>query len=135
RDGVAVQVIEPGSAVTLELERIETEEQVERICRAERGYCFAVTGERLCRIRVLRVMKAEETERGHEAVEEALEDASERALEESFEGALEGASEYVVLVTLHHSVSDGWSLGVLFSELSQVYGALSRGKPSPLAPL
>ncbi|HLL47706.1 MAG TPA: amino acid adenylation domain-containing protein [Longimicrobiaceae bacterium] len=41
--------------------------------------------------------------------------------------------EHVLLVCMHHIVSDGWSLGVLQRELSALYGAFSRGEPSPLA--
>ncbi|HEX2081289.1 MAG TPA: amino acid adenylation domain-containing protein [Longimicrobium sp.] len=43
--------------------------------------------------------------------------------------------EHVLLVTLHHAVSDGWSLGVLYRELSALYAAFARGESSPLAPL
>ena len=43
--------------------------------------------------------------------------------------------EYLLLFSIHHIVSDGWSLGILFGELAQVYGAFSRGEPSPLPPL
>ncbi len=43
--------------------------------------------------------------------------------------------EYVLLRALHHIVYDGWSEGVLFHELSEIYEALSSGKPSPLADL
>ncbi|MBV1883197.1 MAG: amino acid adenylation domain-containing protein [Pseudomonadales bacterium] len=43
--------------------------------------------------------------------------------------------EYVVLATMHHIISDGWSMGVLISELQTLYGAFQRGEPSPLNPL
>jgi hypothetical protein len=43
--------------------------------------------------------------------------------------------ENVLLRTMHHIVSDGWSWGVLFHELKESYEALSSGKPSPLAEL
>ena len=43
--------------------------------------------------------------------------------------------EHVLLLTLHHIISDGWSMGVLFRELSALYDAFSTGKPSPLAEL
>ena len=52
-----------------------------------------------------------------------------------FDAVKQEEVEYMVLITMHHSVSDGWSLGVLFRELSQIYSALSRGEPSPLEPL
>ncbi len=35
--------------------------------------------------------------------------------------------EHVALVTLHHIVSDGWSIGVLLRELAALYGALAAG--------
>jgi amino acid adenylation domain-containing protein len=43
------------------------------------------------------------------------------------------ADEHVLLLTLHHAVSDGWSMEVLFRELSALYGAFAAGLPSPLA--
>ena len=36
------------------------------------------------------------------------------------------------LVNLHHVISDGWSTGVLWNELSALYAAFRRGEPSPL---
>ncbi|HEV7516535.1 MAG TPA: amino acid adenylation domain-containing protein, partial [Thermoanaerobaculia bacterium] len=44
-------------------------------------------------------------------------------------------SEHAVLLTLHHIVSDGWSMGVLVRELGTLYEAFLEGRPSPLAPL
>ncbi|MEP6708146.1 MAG: condensation domain-containing protein, partial [Pyrinomonadaceae bacterium] len=46
-----------------------------------------------------------------------------------------GAAEHVLLLTLHHIISDGWSLGVLFKELGRLYEAYGRGAESPLAEL
>ena len=43
--------------------------------------------------------------------------------------------ESVVLLTMHHIVSDGWSMGILIRELATLYEAFSRGKPSPLPEL
>ncbi|MCP4768925.1 MAG: AMP-binding protein, partial [Gammaproteobacteria bacterium] len=43
--------------------------------------------------------------------------------------------EHVLLVTLHHIVSDGWSLGVLYAELTAGYAALSRGQQPELKAL
>jgi acyl carrier protein len=43
--------------------------------------------------------------------------------------------EYVLLVTIHQIVFDGWSEGVLFRELAALYEAFSTGKPSPLPEL
>jgi hypothetical protein len=43
--------------------------------------------------------------------------------------------EHLALVTMHHIVSDGWSMGVLMGELGVLYRAFAQGKPSPLPPL
>lgn len=40
--------------------------------------------------------------------------------------------EHILLVTMHHIISDGWSLGILFQELSQIYQAFIKKVPSPL---
>ncbi|HEX7182532.1 MAG TPA: amino acid adenylation domain-containing protein [Thermoanaerobaculia bacterium] len=46
-----------------------------------------------------------------------------------------GPREHVLLLTMHHIVSDGWSMGVLVRELSALYEAFVQGKPSPLPEL
>ncbi|HEX8189187.1 MAG TPA: amino acid adenylation domain-containing protein [Pyrinomonadaceae bacterium] len=45
------------------------------------------------------------------------------------------ADDHVALLTMHHIVSDGWSQGVLVSELSTLYSAYARGEQSPLEEL
>ena len=35
--------------------------------------------------------------------------------------------EHVVLLTIHHIVSDGWSMGVLIREVATLYAAYSEG--------
>ena len=45
------------------------------------------------------------------------------------------ANEHVLLLTMHHIVSDAWSAGVFLQELSELYEAFSAGKPSPLPEL
>ncbi len=42
--------------------------------------------------------------------------------------------EHVLLLTMHHIISDGWSIGVLIQELSALYGADTDGRDA-LAPL
>ncbi|MCD7041283.1 amino acid adenylation domain-containing protein [Pseudomonas sp. MAFF 311096] len=42
---------------------------------------------------------------------------------------------HVLLLTLHHIVSDGWSMGVLTRELMALYQAFSHGQADPLPPL
>jgi amino acid adenylation domain-containing protein len=45
------------------------------------------------------------------------------------------ADDHAVALTLHHIVSDGWSLGILVRELTALYPALAAGRPSPLPEL
>ncbi len=44
-----------------------------------------------------------------------------------------GPDDHVLLWTLHHIVSDGWSNGLLLREATVLYTAFAEGKPSPLA--
>ena len=45
------------------------------------------------------------------------------------------AQEHLMLITMHHIVSDGWSIGVFNQELSALYGAYRAGDADPLPPL
>ncbi|HEX5603360.1 MAG TPA: amino acid adenylation domain-containing protein, partial [Pyrinomonadaceae bacterium] len=45
------------------------------------------------------------------------------------------AQEHVVLLTMHHIISDGWSIGVLIRELTALYEAYRCGEESPLEEL
>jgi hypothetical protein len=46
-----------------------------------------------------------------------------------------GPDEHVLLLTFHHIVSDGWSMGIFFRELAALYRAYSVQAPSPLPEL
>jgi len=45
------------------------------------------------------------------------------------------SEEHVLLQTVHHIVSDGWSVRVMQRELTALYAAFVSGLPSPLSPL
>lgn len=47
------------------------------------------------------------------------------------------SEDHILLLTLHHAIADGWSVGVLFEELSNCYAALAghRSGPPPRTPL
>ncbi|WP_240500687.1 condensation domain-containing protein, partial [Pseudomonas putida] len=45
------------------------------------------------------------------------------------------AEQHVLLLTLHHIITDGWSMGVLIDECLACYDALVTGQPLELAPL
>ncbi|NVJ02789.1 amino acid adenylation domain-containing protein, partial [Myxococcus sp. AM009] len=46
-----------------------------------------------------------------------------------------GPDAQVLLLCMHHIVSDGWSMGVLVREVAALYEALSQGRESPLPDL
>ncbi|MEX2964730.1 condensation domain-containing protein, partial [Microbulbifer sp. TYP-18] len=103
-----VQYIDAAPAPPV-FEVIDTTAQVEAQCRAERNHAFNLAGEGLCRIRVLR--DREDSDR-------------------------HGSDSLVLLVTMHHCVSDAWSLGIFIRELFACYSELCRTKAPPeLAPL
>ncbi|HET7229443.1 MAG TPA: amino acid adenylation domain-containing protein, partial [Longimicrobium sp.] len=43
--------------------------------------------------------------------------------------------DHLLLTTVHHIVSDGWSTGVFERELTALYEAFAAGRPAPLEPL
>lgn len=45
---------------------------------------------------------------------------------------LMGKQEHVLVVNMHYAVADGWSLGVLFKDISNCYNGLKRGEGSAL---
>jgi amino acid adenylation domain-containing protein/thioester reductase-like protein len=44
-------------------------------------------------------------------------------------------NSYILLLNMHHIISDGWSIGILLQELSTLYGAYLAGNKSPLPDL
>lgn len=44
-------------------------------------------------------------------------------------------AEHILLLTLHHIIADGWSMGVLVRELALLYDAFTHHRPSPLPEL
>src|SRR6185312_7191192 len=83
--------------------------------------------------------------RGHKEVEGELAALSEQEARAPFDleagplirGRLVrlAEDEHVLLVTMHHIVSDGWSMGVLVRELNALYRAFLGGKADPLPEL
>ncbi|NPC86462.1 amino acid adenylation domain-containing protein, partial [Pyxidicoccus fallax] len=43
--------------------------------------------------------------------------------------------QHILVLVMHHIVSDGWSMGVLVREVAALYEAFSEGRPSPLPEL
>ena len=46
-----------------------------------------------------------------------------------------GPKEHLLIIAMHHIISDAWSLGVVVEELAKLYGAFREGKENPLPPL
>ena len=46
-----------------------------------------------------------------------------------------GAEEHVLVLVIHHIVTDGWSMSILFEEIAQFYGRLALGRQPELATL
>jgi amino acid adenylation domain-containing protein len=44
-------------------------------------------------------------------------------------------NEHIFLLTMHHIISDGWSIGVLIREMTALYKTFSQQSHSPLSPL
>jgi len=42
------------------------------------------------------------------------------------------ADEHLLLLTMHHIISDGWSIGIITRELTSLYDAYRKGEESPL---
>jgi len=47
----------------------------------------------------------------------------------------QAADHHILVITMHHIVSDGWSVGLIIHELATLYEAYSQGQDSPLPPL
>ena len=46
-----------------------------------------------------------------------------------------GSEDHVLLLTMHHIISDAWSAGIFVQELGTLYAAFCAGRPSPLPEL
>ena len=44
-----------------------------------------------------------------------------------------GQNDHVLLMTMHHAIVDGWSIGILFEEISKLYSAVVDGRQGVLA--
>jgi len=43
--------------------------------------------------------------------------------------------EHIVLITMHHIISDGWSMGILVGEITSIYSSFLSNKPDELSEL
>jgi len=106
-DGTAVQVIAPAMTLTLPLLDLSSLPEEEREAEVRR-------------------LAEEESLRPFVLAEAPLLRAGVLRL---------GEGEHVVLVTMHHIVSDGWSLDIFTREIGILYEAFRAEQPSPLPEL
>ncbi|MFP5264051.1 MAG: amino acid adenylation domain-containing protein, partial [Blastocatellia bacterium] len=106
-EGEPVQIIRPAEPMTLPLIDLREVEEAEREVRA-------------------RKLAAGESRRPFDLARGPLFRVTLLRLRED---------HHVLVVVMHHIVSDGWSVGVLTNELAALYDAFAKGEPSPLAPL
>ncbi len=120
REGTAVQVVDPPGPVLLPrvdlsgLPAAERRREAERITAEEAFLPFDLERGPVIRFALLRLGEMTPDE--------------ERPEEQPQE-------EHALLMTIHHIVSDGWSVGVLSGELTRLYAAFAAGGPSPLPDL
>src|SRR5262245_35438276 len=76
-------------------------------------------------------------ENGDEELEELIEREARAAFDLEAGPLIRGRlirvseDEHTLVITMHHIVSDGWSMEVLLNELSVLYGAFLRGEADP----
>jgi NRPS condensation-like uncharacterized protein len=89
---------------------------------------------------VVNLQHLPETEQQAEIEQRTLEEA-QRPFDLTRDPLLRGTllqlspAEYVLLLTIHHIIYDGWSMGVLVPEVAALYEAFSTDKPSGLPEL
>ncbi|MFJ9746871.1 MupA/Atu3671 family FMN-dependent luciferase-like monooxygenase [Streptomyces chartreusis] len=86
-------------------------------------------------------LTARQTEERQAAVERASAQAAETPLDPTDGPPISarvlrtGGSTWVLLLVLHHSACDGWSVSLLLKELAALYGAAAKGEPDGLPPV
>ncbi len=87
------------------------------------------------------VIDLQSEENVHGAVEKLADDETRRPFDLANGPLLRasllrlGPEQHILLLTMHHIASDGWSMGVLTREMAVLYAAFSQGLASPLPDL
>ncbi|MBK8452744.1 MAG: amino acid adenylation domain-containing protein [Thiofilum sp.] len=111
-NGIPFQCINPPGAITLPIVDLRGLSEAEQLATQQR-------------------MAAEDSQRPFDLAQDLL--LRFQLLRRS--DTTEGKPCYVLLSTMHHIISDMWSMSVFTRELSTLYQAYASGKPSPLPEL
>ena len=106
-DGEPIQVISPDAEIPLSVVNLQSDTEEDRS------------------IEVLRL--------AHEAAHQPFDLSCDRLIRVTLFRL--SSDSHVLLVTLHHIVSDGWSMGIFFQELSTLYRTCSQGQTPSLPQL
>ena len=74
-------------------------------------------------------------------IQKLLQQESQRTFDLTSDMMLRGCllklapQEYILLLVMHHIASDGWSIGILWQQLTQLYQAFLEERPNPLKTL
>jgi len=107
QSGQPVQVINPTLTISLPIQHLRQLSQTEREIEARR-------------------FTNQEAQRPFNLSTDSLLQAKLLRLDET---------QYILLLNMHHIVSDGWSIGVLIQEIAALYTANACNQPSPLPKL
>ncbi len=106
-DGAPIQLVAPSVSISLPVDDLRNVPKPDRDSRAE-------------------VLTVEEARRRFDLSTGPLFRARLLCLDEE---------DHVLLITVHHVIADGWSIGVITQELGALYEAFCRGLDSPLTEL
>ncbi len=77
----------------------------------------------------------------HTQIENLLQQQTQRPFNFASDLMLRGCllridqQEHILLLVMHHIASDGWSMGILWQQLTQLYQAFISNQPNPIAEL
>jgi len=98
QDGAIIQTVDHDIEVP-HLESCDNVGQMQSCIEQEHAYLFDLTSTPLCRFRLL----------------------------ENRDSIRAGTPRYLLIVNMHHSISDGWSLGIFYRELLACYTQITEG--------
>nr|WP_281282192.1 non-ribosomal peptide synthetase [Aliikangiella marina] len=106
-DGVAYQVVNQVNE-DLKVKEVSDVNELREIWLSEKNFPFDMQHDELARVKVLRQNNAEKGPPCH---------------------------DFIVMLTMHHSITDAWSMSIFFKELMDNYLSLSSGPEHALPPL